>query len=111
MNNKEKIVRYTSEEIEKMPGQTNWEKVDSITDEELDELVKNDPDDVYLTDEDFASGKWVSRKVEPKKQAQVTIRLDEDVLDFFRQKGKGYQSRINHALRAFMAAQQKKQTP
>ena len=111
MKNKEKIVRYTSEEIEKMPRQTNWEKVDSITDEKLDELVRNDPDDVYLTDEDFASAKRVSRKVDSKKQEQVTIRLDEDVLDFFRKKGKGYQSLINHALRAFMAAQQEKQTP
>ena len=111
MKHKEKIVRYTSEEIEKMPGQTDWEKVDSITDEELDEMVKNDPDDVYLTDEDFASGKWVKCYPESKKQEQVTIRLDEDVLDFFRKKGRGYQDRINHALRAFMTAQQEKQPP
>ena len=111
MKNKEKIVRYTSEEIEKMPRQTDWGRVDSITDEELDKMVKNDPDDVYLTDEDFASGRWVHRKVEPKKQERVTIRLDEDVLDFFRKKGKGYQSRINGALRAFIIAQQGKQTP
>ncbi len=110
MKHKEKIVRYTSEEIEKMPGQTDWEKVDSITDEDLDKIVKNDPDDVYLTDEDFASGKWVSRRVESKKQP-VTIHLDEDVLEFFRKKGKEYQSQINHALRAFMTAQQEKQLP
>ncbi len=111
MKSKAKIVRYTSEEIEKMPGQTDWEKGDFITDKELDEMVRNDPDDVYLTDEDFASGKWVSRRVEPKKQEQVTIRLDKDVLDFFRKKDKGYQRRINHALRAFMTAQQEKQAP
>lgn len=52
-----RIIRKTLKEVANTKGNTNWEKVDSITDEELDELVKNDPDDVYLTDEDFASGK------------------------------------------------------
>ena len=105
-----KIFLRTLKEVANAKGNTDWEKVNSTTDEELDEMVKNDPDDVYLTDEDFASGKWVSRRVESKKQ-QVTIHLDKDVLEFFRKKGKGYQSQINLALRAFVAAQQEKQLP
>jgi uncharacterized protein (DUF4415 family) len=35
---------------------------------------------------------------------QVTLRIDEDVLDWFKAGGKGYQTRINALLRAYMEA-------
>jgi uncharacterized protein (DUF4415 family) len=38
---------------------------------------------------------------------QITVRLDEDVLEFFRKTGSRYQSRINAALREYMKAHQK----
>ncbi|WP_087131211.1 BrnA antitoxin family protein [Caballeronia pedi] len=43
----------------------------------------------------------------PPKQA-VTMRLDADVLEWFRQQGKGYQTRINRLLRAYMQTQQRR---
>ncbi|MDM7921188.1 MAG: BrnA antitoxin family protein [Pyrinomonadaceae bacterium] len=39
----------------------------------------------------------------PRKQ-QLTIRLDSDVLDWFRHQGQGYQTKINALLRAYMDA-------
>ena len=42
----------------------------------------------------------------PLKQA-VSIRLDDDVLQFFRASGKGYQTRINAVLRSYVAAKQR----
>ena len=41
-------------------------------------------------------------RVEPK--AQVTLRIDQDVLDYFKDAGKGYQTRINDVLRSFVVA-------
>lgn len=41
----------------------------------------------------------------PPKQ-QITIRIDSDVLAWFRAQGRGYQSRINALLRAYMEAHQ-----
>ncbi|MEW6366874.1 MAG: BrnA antitoxin family protein [Acidobacteriota bacterium] len=38
----------------------------------------------------------------PKKQ--ITLRLDPDVLDFFRHQGRGYQRNINLVLRTYMEA-------
>ncbi len=43
----------------------------------------------------------------PPKQA-VTMRLDADVLAWFKDQGQGYQTRINKLLRAYMQAQQKR---
>lgn len=42
----------------------------------------------------------------PRKKA-VTIRLDADVLDWFKRQGRGYQTRINKLLRAYMQSQQR----
>ena len=43
----------------------------------------------------------------PKPKASVCIRLDQEVLDWFKGQGKGYQTRINALLRAYMEAQTK----
>lgn len=57
-----------------------------------------------LSPEFFASG--IVRKglkpVPPKRQ--VTLRIDDDVLTFFRSFGSGYQTKINQLLRAYMEA-------
>lgn len=45
--------------------------------------------------------------VSPENKQQVTLRLDSDVLNFFKETGKRYQSRINAALREYMKAHQK----
>ena len=39
-----------------------------------------------------------------ENKRQITLRLDADVLDFFRATGKRYQTRINHVLREYMQA-------
>jgi uncharacterized protein (DUF4415 family) len=39
-------------------------------------------------------------------KAQLTLRLDQDVLEWFKQQGRGYQTRINALLRAYMEAHQ-----
>jgi uncharacterized protein (DUF4415 family) len=42
-------------------------------------------------------------------KAQLTIRVDKDILKWLRGKGPGYQTRLNLALRAMMLADQKAQ--
>lgn len=41
----------------------------------------------------------------PQPKATVTLRLDQDLLDWLKAQGKGYQTRINAILRAYMEAQ------
>jgi uncharacterized protein (DUF4415 family) len=36
----------------------------------------------------------------------VTLRIDNDVLDWFKSQGRGYQTQINSLLRAYMEANQ-----
>lgn len=42
-----------------------------------------------------------------ESKEQIALRVDRDVLEFFRQQGRGYQTRMNAVLRAFMEASRK----
>jgi uncharacterized protein (DUF4415 family) len=78
-------------------GKTDWAVVDALTDEEIAEAVRNDPDAVPL-DIDWSEAVVV---IPPKKKA-ISIRVDEDVLDYFKKQGSGYQRRMNAVLRSYM---------
>ena len=41
----------------------------------------------------------------PELKKQITLRIDSDVVDFFKDTGKRYQTRINAVLRAYVNAQ------
>ena len=43
--------------------------------------------------------------VEPQSKQMISVRLDQDLLDWFKSQGKGYQTRINAILRSYMDAQ------
>jgi uncharacterized protein (DUF4415 family) len=70
--------------------------------------MKNEEIDVSdipeLTPEMFAKA-VVKRGLKQKEsKAQLTIRVDRDVLAWFKSQGRGYQTRINSLLRAYMEA-------
>ncbi len=47
---------------------------------------------------------WSGVQSDQRNKSQITLRLDADVLDYFRASGSRYQTRINDVLRAFMQA-------
>jgi uncharacterized protein (DUF4415 family) len=72
-----------------------------MTDEEIRANIASDPDAAPELDEKF----WKNAKlVMPEKKIPTSVRLDRDVLFWFRSFGKGYQTRINAVLRAYMMA-------
>jgi uncharacterized protein (DUF4415 family) len=60
--------------------------------------MSTDPDWADLEPIDWSRAEVV---VPPKKQA-ISIRLDQDLIDFFKSEGPGYQRRINAVLRSYM---------
>jgi uncharacterized protein (DUF4415 family) len=40
----------------------------------------------------------------PKHKRQITLRIDDDIIEWFRHEGKGYQSKINAVLRSYVDA-------
>ena len=78
---------------------TDWRRLRSMTEEEVHAAIIDDPD-ARPTDEAFWKEAWV---VMPRRKATVTMRLDADLLEWFRGE-RGYQTRINAILRAYMNA-------
>ena len=77
------------------------ERLDALQDEDID--LSDIPE---ITPEMFAKA-VVRRGLKPVPSKQrVIIRLDGDVLEWFHAQGKGYQTRINSLLRAYMEAHQ-----
>ena len=79
------------------PGRAEWSKFDALTDEDIARAVADDPDAAPLGLD------WSKAKLYfPKGKIPVSLRVDPDVLDFFKSTGKGFQTRMNAVLRAYM---------
>lgn len=50
----EKTTRVTLDQVRKLRGLSNAQKVKSMTDEEIDKIIENDPDLYQLTDDELA---------------------------------------------------------
>jgi len=78
-------------------SRTNWRRVDALKNDRID--FSDTPE---LTPEMFARA-VVRRGLKPvPRKEQLTIRVDSDVLEWYRKQGPGYQTRINALLRAYM---------
>ena len=75
----------------------------NLTQEQIEELRKLDSYPVDYSDipqqTDFSKAKFKYYELKPKKEV-VTIRLDSDLMAVLRSYGKGYQTKVNEALRA-----------
>ena len=81
---------------------SDWKRLSSTTPDAVD--TSDIPE---ISPERFARA-VVRRGMKPSvSKVQLTIRVDRDVLEWYRQKGRGYQTRINKLLRAYMEAHPK----
>ena len=83
-------------------SQTNWKKVDSTKDKGID---LSDLPEVSM--DKFAQA-IVRKGLKPvPKKTQITLRIDTEVLEWFKSQGKGYQTNINNLLKAYVEANEK----
>lgn len=97
-------VRYSARQIDAMRkkgrDRTDLKRVDAMTPAEVEALTASD---------DEGDFDWSEAKVSfPGPKQQLTVRLDKDVIDWFRSQGSGYQTRMNAVLRSFVEAQRER---
>ncbi|HEY7990203.1 MAG TPA: BrnA antitoxin family protein [Stellaceae bacterium] len=105
MRKKDNIERHSAAELTAMRkqgrSQTDWVKAEAMTQAQLEKSIAADPDEAGMTVD------WANASLEvPAPKVVLNMRVDRDVLDFFRKTGRGYQTRINAVLRAFVTAQE-----
>ena len=95
-------LRYSLNNLPK-DSQTDWERVKNMTESEIEAAAASDAD-AQPTDETF----WANAEVVmPQPKRAISLRVDSDVLEWFKSHGSGYQTRMNAVLRAYMEAQQR----
>ncbi|KZY37244.1 hypothetical protein A3731_33850 [Roseovarius sp. HI0049] len=80
--------------MRKTESRTDWDRVTSAPDHEGEQEI----------DVDWNSAELVA----PTAKKLISLRIDEDIVEFFRSHGKGYQTRMNAVLRAYKDAVEKK---
>jgi uncharacterized protein (DUF4415 family) len=108
MKKKTNTVRYTENQIKakiaRGEDRTNWRKANAVTGKKLEASMKSDPDE--LTGEPD----WTQAVAGlPAPKDHINIRIDHDVLQWFKSHGKGYQTLMNNVLRAFVKSRRQRQ--
>jgi uncharacterized protein (DUF4415 family) len=100
------VTRITPDEARARDSETDWDALEEKTDDEIREAVESDPDTYFLDEDWFEAATFVDPSAEKER---ISIRLDKDILEFFRAGGRGYQSRINKVLREYVAVRRYKE--
>lgn len=98
-----RIVRYKS--LDDMPPPKPLSRAfRDMSDEEVERRAAADPDAGFIP-----PGFWDNAKEwAPARKQQITLRLDPDVIGWFKRTGKGYQSRMGAVLRSYVEAKRKR---
>ncbi|MBI4643207.1 MAG: BrnA antitoxin family protein [Deltaproteobacteria bacterium] len=95
------IKSFTAAELkaERAASRTDLSRVDATTDEELERLVAEDEDERGLRPD------WTRAKlVLPQAKQSVHLRLESEIISFFKSQGKGHISRMQAVLKAYVEA-------
>ena len=79
----------------KRESRTDWKRIEAMKDEEIDLTDSPELDAVFFQE----AVPW------PTHKKQITMRLDPEILDFFKAQGRGYQTAINKVLRRYVETQ------
>jgi len=98
-----KRITGRSTPIRRPERKTDWSRLATLDDDTIRRAIASDPDASPIAD-----AAWFRRAkiVLPEPKKAVSIRLDRDVMEWFQRQGKGYQTRINAVLRAYVQGQQ-----
>ena len=100
MTKKKSIVRYKAEELKILPSRTDWKRLKAMRDADID------TSDIPALD----SGFWdlLSAKLVAPNRERVSLRIKPDVLEWFKQRGKGHITLMQSVLEAFAESQKRK---
>jgi len=80
-------------------SQTDWNVIDDMDDKDIELLEVPE-----VSVEQFAKGVVRKGLKSIPNKSQITLRIDTDVLSWFKSQGKGYQTSINALLKEYMKA-------
>ncbi len=109
MRKRNDTVRYTTKQIKakiaRGEDRTDWRKANHLTGKRLEASIRADVDDIREEPD------WTQAVLGvPAPKDRINIRVDHDVLEWFRASGRGYQTLMNNVLRAFVQSRRQRNT-
>ncbi len=75
-----------------------------MSDQEIENAAKADPDAAPILDREWFR---TAKLVLPERKVPISLRMDREVVEWFKVHGKRYQSRMNAVLKAYVQAHRK----
>jgi uncharacterized protein (DUF4415 family) len=103
MKKDKNIKSYTAAELraKRAESLTDWRKVDAMSDDELEAAIASDDDE-----RDFVPDWTKAALVLPESKLSVNLRLEREIVEFFKGQGRGHISRMQAVLKAYVDAHQ-----
>lgn len=102
-----RIIEHARDEVPR--GRTDWARLRAMTEDEIEANAASDPDNQPLSDEALAAGEAVFPQ--DRTKVPVYIRLDREVVSYYKAQGPGYQTRINADLLRLVRSRPDPQSP
>ncbi len=93
--------RHGAKALKTLASKSDLARVGAVSERELERTIASDPDWARVPADWYKDAELIM----PRRKQLITLRLDPDVLEWFRRQGAGYQTKINAVLRAFIGAQ------
>ena len=101
MKNDRHIASYTADELRarRVESRTDLSRLDASTDVDTERLAADDADEAAMVPD------WTRAKlILPEAKRSVHLRLEREVVEFFRAQGKGHIARMQAVLKAYVQA-------
>jgi len=101
MTKNKNISLFTANEMQekRKDSLTDWHKVDTMTEQQLEAAIATDDGE-----RDFVLDWTKAELVLPESKLSVNLRLDKEIVDFFKEQGKGHISKMQAVLKAYVDA-------
>lgn len=93
------LLRHEDGTYRPVSSQSDLERLEKMTEAQIESWSQSDIDHPGLDD-----AFWLKVDAAPPTKKAISIKLDSDILDWFKKRGKGYQTRINTILRRYAEA-------
>lgn len=102
------MTRYTADECATLQDRSDWVRVDALSDSDLEASIRQDPD-ADVEPADLLEGSTVQDLLTQAQRAVfVRLRLNHEVIAYFRGGGEDIERRMGEVLEAYVASQMQK---
>jgi uncharacterized protein (DUF4415 family) len=98
----ELFARQSDGTLSPLRDESDYARLDSLGATEIETIAENDDEGAPMSDEE-----WTRAEIRPPIKKPVGLKLDDDILTWFKSQGRGYQTRINAVLRRYVEARKK----